>query len=201
MNNLEKREKILLYVLVLLLLAVLPFVFVTRGLLDKKSSLGIELDALKIQKQEFLIKEDNFTLTKQKLEAITNEVNKMMADGADVNKTYDVHYAFTDLTRNNNVNLHSLSIGEPTVVEMEGVEVSKDTSMRAPVKLNITMSVEGSVANLLKLVDDINAKGEFFVLESFTLGNIENQNETNAQLGIGLYMILSEEERVQISGI
>ncbi len=206
--KLQKKEKILLFILGFIIVGFLPVYFVTQNLFTENIELKSEVEALNIKQQEFYDMQDMRPLRLENLESLYKQIDEMIKNIADISKSYDAHYAFTAMAAKNNVQLRALAISDVVLFDIPGVtveavpqEVTEEGEMpppilptRKPNRMQVTINVIGTLPNVLALTDDINKYSGNFILESFVIGDLL-QDEVTAQMAIGAYMALTDEER------
>ncbi len=209
--KLQKKEKLLLFILGMLIVGVLPVYFITQNLITENNELKIELQELIAKEQEFYDKELMKPVLLENLQNLNKQIDELIKNIADISKSYDAHYALTDMAAKNNVQLRALAISDVTLYDIPGVSIATEPQeageegqiqeplpTRKPSKMQVTINVTGNLSNILALTDDINRYSGNFILESFVIGDLL-QDEVSAQMAIGAYMALTDEERGHVN--
>ncbi len=106
-----KREKVLLFILIIGVLAIAPYFLVTKGLIAELKKLDQEYQQLADKKTQYEQVEGQMTVKESEYAKYQDEIAKRKATMPMPEKSYDAHYTFTKLTEKNGLKITKLSIG------------------------------------------------------------------------------------------
>lgn len=151
MLELSKRERFLIYILSCFLIAVAGWFFFLSPALDKNSELRMtnentQMQLLTLQQQLINLESAPEQLEKleEKYTEITNQYNEPMPND-------DIDKLLTTQVLSYGMNPKTMTIGD-----LEDVTLDKNKTEKSIIKQShVTMTLEGNIANLKKLIDSL----------------------------------------------
>lgn len=153
-RKLTKREKVLLYVLFVMLILYGIGMFVVKPLFDRNSELENTLFELELE--EFEVKSGiiNYDRYKQEIESIEEEVDEFLSRINPVLNNQDIDAFVTEIAIRNNLVPKSISINDPVTKEifpyMQGDKKEEAVSVLAS---KVSIRLEGMMESFENLLD------------------------------------------------
>ena len=199
----NKRDRIILIVLVLLLAFFAPNYFITRPLVTELMTRRAHIAELRGKEAdlfEIIAKNEANTLL---LEDLTTELDDLMPDSNNIYKSYDSQYFLSNILQTHALPLSSLSLQEPKesgllglneqskTIEVENADPGKTLLYRIRMQETQTdFSVTGKATDILKAVDAINDYSRYLSVTSIRIPDLEQEGEAEASLNMVVYMAL-----------
>ncbi len=183
----SNRDRVLVYILVLLLVAVVPFYFLARPLISNVKTMKNDLRVLTEKRDAVMAQGSKLTEKEKKYNELSGKLKQYESVMPSPAQSYDAHYTFTELAAKDNLRIRSLAIGE--VTPSGSANITVEGSALASYQRASRMQLEGSMNDMLRLATDIDNFGSNFKVESFGVSNLD-QNSTSVSIETVVYMAL-----------
>jgi len=192
--KLQKREKVLLTILLLLAVILLPWFFLIQPQMEANQQKQTELSNLNIAGAGPVAVQYSLP----ELEAQLDEFQKKSEDSEpsipNLMKTYDIHYFVEDVCNGTGVNINGLSVGEYSPVDISpafnddgNVTANTDTSIVYVCRVNLQLN--GSFSQLLSTVDAFADYG-YIKVSQCGMDEIASGQPIGCTLGLDIYAVL-----------
>ncbi len=186
--KLQAREKILLFILILVALVVIPLMFLIMPAVQANQAKQAELDALMLTNVEASTAAVSSPELEQLLAGMQADAESNAIPGR--MKAYDIHYFAEDICNATGVALDSLSVSEyeqVTVRTAEGDTAQQEGNLLY--KCRLEMQLAGSFQQLMNTVDSF-AGYEYIVISRCNMNDIPNGAPIECNLGVDIYAVL-----------
>lgn len=192
MNRLKKREKILLFIMVFVILAYVFYRFYLMAELDKINNVKGSINAYQKQVEQINdSKQINSKLNKELVELKTT-LKDVFLTIPEMERNPEIAYNIKQLSDKNITQLHSLSFGQVSQYndispsnEENSTEEETDINYgiyKVPIAINIT----GNYETLMKFLTSVENHKRISSIQSLTIATIE-QKELDVNINLDFY--------------
>lgn len=189
MRELSRREQFLIYVLVCFLIAVAGWFVLLDPALAKNSQLRVQNDSLQMQLLTLQQQLKDYENAPSELEVLEESYNEIASEYNSIMTNDNIDKLLTTQSLAHGFRPKSMTIGAISDVTFASADETTDEEKTSenPLKQSvITMSLDGNLNNLKKLMNTIND------MKGIELGNLSyqiNQEKTSINLSFVIYMI------------
>lgn len=183
MKNLSKREKVLLYVLALVMIFSFSLYYLIIPSIEKLDDVKIQLEETKLLKlemseklQSIENKRNNITKTNQEINSISSEFLPLMENN-------EIESLITGILVNHNMAPEKLLISD----SQEAVSVSDEPGLSYVTKRYISTKMNGTFADLKEVIGDIDERGSLRISAFTTDGNLEQNIDISIDFEVFMY--------------
>lgn len=203
-----KRDKILLVVLGVLLLLFIPNYLFTPRLLGEIADANAQYQTLSVGHSAYLQKLQTLPNLRQYRTILDTELAGELPETQGLTKTYELHYLFTELARQNDIELTSLQLGGFTEVAAAALTEEQlarfanqiaditfadfaavpDSAVKVQ-SIPVSLSISGTRDNIFKLVDAMNGYSDYLVIGSISVPMDNEVDKVSTSLSITVYIV------------
>lgn len=188
MKKLQKREKILLAVLLVIVVAVVPFVLFIFPAIQQnaeKESMLTELRAAQFDMETQLA-------AKPALESALAEMEENYEPGSalipPVMKNYDIHYMISDICSKAGVTLDALSIGAYEAVESGAQDGQQQEQSAFLYHASLQFTVAGTFEQTMNVIDQLSER-PYTVVTEFYIDMADPAQSSATSIRVELYAV------------
>jgi len=197
----SKREKILLWGIVFVLILFVPNYFYTKDLIGDVISRNAVVKALKEKEDNFYLMAAAIPANEKRLQDAVAELEAGMPDTNKMDASEASHYYLTEIARSCGLILTNLKLNDPREsavfgINAKGAEIKSDENIIFEVKMyemDTEFSLVGSVENIWKAVDRINDYSKYISLTSIAISDLEKNDGVLVSIRITVYMALKKD--------
>ncbi|HAN21667.1 MAG TPA: hypothetical protein DCP51_08360 [Clostridiales bacterium] len=172
MRNLTKREKVLLYILSLVIIFSSSMYFLIMPSMQNLDNLRIELDEAKLNKLDMSAKLNNLEYIQDRIIKTKEEINSHSSKFYPYMENNEIENLITDILIEHNMPPRSLSIDDSIKLLDPSLDQSQTIAVYVT-KTYVSTSVQGSFEDLKNLIGDIAELDSIRISAFTTEGNME----------------------------
>lgn len=203
-----KRDKVLLVVLGVLLLLFIPNYFLTPQLVSGITDARAQYQTLSVAHSAYQQMLGTLPNLRQYRSILDTELAGELPETQGMTKTYELHYLFTELASQNDIELTSLQLGSFTELaapefteeqlagfanQIAGITFADfaavpDNAVKVQ-SIPVSLSINGTRDNILKLVDAMNDYSDYLVINSISVPMDSESEIVGTNLAATVYIV------------
>ncbi len=189
----QAKEKVMLFILVLVALILLPLVFMILPAKEANTQKQRELDALVESGLQNSMAGSSPAGLEAQLDGLKAEADGMDSIPSRI-KAYDIHYFAEDICNKTGAFIDGLQVGEYEQVETQAQE--GEASLQEGnilYRCSVDMQLNGSFAQLMDTVDEFASYG-YIVISRCNMNDIPTASPIECTLGLDIYAVIKPGE-------
>lgn len=185
--KLQKREKVLLIILIFIAMTLLPYYFIIRPISTENATKEETLSAITMDYDNMFLVLQAKPGYEERLQTLESELSENKELLPARMKTYDLHYLIEQSCEKNGVSLSGLNIGEYLSIGEEDAAAYDTAPSPVIQKSVLTLSLSGSFDEFLAFVDHVSAYPYILLTEL----NMDQGTDTpRATIKLSVYAIV-----------